>query len=65
MDCFFEAVPYRRKRRIHFHAFMHGVHQQLNELKGESDPLLRVAERIATKVHFCSTSFTFPTLPMR
>jgi cell division protein ZapE len=47
MDCFYAAVPYRRKRRIHFHAFMHDVHRQLNELKGESDPLLRVAERIA------------------
>ena len=50
MDCFFDAVPYRRKRRIHFHAFMHGLHRQLNELKGESDPLLRVAERIAGEV---------------
>ena len=50
MDCFFDAVPYRRKRRIHFHAFMHGVHRQLNERKGESDPLLRVAESIATEV---------------
>ncbi len=50
MDCFFDSVPYRRKKRIHFHAFMHGVHQQLNALKGESDPLLRVADRIATEV---------------
>ncbi len=50
MDCFFDSVPYRRKRRIHFHAFMHGVHRQLNELKGESDPLLRVADRLATEV---------------
>ncbi len=50
MDCFYDAVPYRRKRRIHFHAFMHGVHRQLNELKGGSDPLLRVADRIATEV---------------
>ncbi len=50
MDCFFDAVPYRRKRRIHFHAFMHGVHRQLNELKGESDPLLKVAERLASEV---------------
>jgi cell division protein ZapE len=50
MDCFFDAVPYRRKRRIHFHAFMHEVHRRLNELKGESDPLLRVAERIAGEV---------------
>lgn len=50
MDCFYAAVPYRRKRRIHFHAFMHDVHRQLNELKGESDPLLKVAERIASEV---------------
>ncbi|HCZ16606.1 MAG TPA: cell division protein ZapE [Candidatus Accumulibacter sp.] len=50
MDCFFDAVPYRRKRRVHFHAFMHGVHRQLKELKGETDPLLRVAERIAGEV---------------
>ena len=50
MDCFFDAVPYRRKRRIHFHAFMHDVHRQLNELKGGSDPLLRVAEHIASEV---------------
>ncbi len=50
MDCFFDAVPYRRKRRLHFHAFMQNVHRQLNELKGESDPLLRVADRIATEV---------------
>lgn len=50
MDCFYAVVPYRRKRRIHFHAFMHDVHRQLNELKGERDPLLRVAERIAGDV---------------
>jgi cell division protein ZapE len=29
---------------------MHDVHRQLNELKGESDPLLKVAERIASEV---------------
>jgi len=50
MDCFYAAVPYQRKRRIHFHAFMHDVHRQLNELKGERDPLLKVAERIAADV---------------
>jgi cell division protein ZapE len=50
MDCFYDSVPYRRKRRIHFHAFMHDIHRQLNELKGEDDPLLKVAERIASEV---------------
>ncbi|MBI2305918.1 MAG: cell division protein ZapE [Rhodocyclales bacterium] len=50
MDCFYDAVPYRRKRRIHFHAFMHQVHRQLDELKGESDPMAALAARIARDV---------------
>lgn len=49
MDCFFAAVPYVRKRRIHFHAFMQSVHSQLAVFKGESDPLAKVAERIANE----------------
>jgi cell division protein ZapE len=47
MDCFFAAVPYRRKRRVHFHAFMQEIHQSLHELRKETDPLSKVAERIA------------------
>lgn len=47
MDCFFDAVPYRRKRRVHFHAFMQEVHHQLRALKQEADPLVKVAEHIA------------------
>ena len=47
MDCFFAAVPYRRKRRVHFHAFMQEVHGRLNTLKGSSDPLAKVADHIA------------------
>ncbi len=47
MDCFFESVPYQRKRRIHFHAFMQKVHRELETLKGEADPLEKVAARIA------------------
>jgi len=48
MDCFYDSVPYVRKRRIHFHAFMQHVHSQLKVFKGESDPLAKVAERIAS-----------------
>ncbi|MDR2239327.1 MAG: AFG1 family ATPase [Zoogloeaceae bacterium] len=50
MDCFFETVPYQRKRRVHFHAFMREVHERLRELhalKAEADPLLEVARCIA------------------
>ncbi len=49
MDCFYNSLPYVRKRRIHFHAFMQDVHCQLNVFKGESDPLTKVAERIAAE----------------
>ena len=47
MDCFYASVPYVRKRRVHFHAFMQEIHTQLKALKGEADPLLKVAENIA------------------
>lgn len=49
MDCFFSAVPYRRKRRVHFHAFMREVHQALRTHREESDPLAKVANDIARK----------------
>jgi len=47
MDCFYDAVPYRRKKRIHFHAFMQRIHRDLDRFKGEPDPLLKVAGQIA------------------
>ena len=47
MDCFYDSVPYRRKRRIHFHAFMHQIHRDLEKHKGEPDPMLRIADQLA------------------
>ncbi|MDK9726043.1 MAG: cell division protein ZapE [Sterolibacteriaceae bacterium MAG5] len=47
MDCFFEAVPYQRKRRVHFHAFMREIHERLQQLKHEADPLAKVAAQVA------------------
>jgi len=47
MDCFFAAVPYERKRRVHFHAFMRELHEMLKSFRDETDPLARVAARIA------------------
>lgn len=49
MDCFYDSVPYKRKKRIHFHAFMQQVHKDLESLKGETDPLSILATRIAAE----------------
>lgn len=49
MDSFYSVVPVQRKTRIHFHEFMRGVHQQLDELKGVADPLNIVAVKVAKK----------------
>lgn len=50
MDLFFHALPGQRKLRMHFHRFMLMVHQRLQEEKGHSDPLVRVASRLARQV---------------
>jgi cell division protein ZapE len=47
MDCFFDTVPYQRKRRVHFHAFMREIHERLKALKNEADPLAKVASQVA------------------
>ena len=47
MDSFFIALPVVRKCRVHFHQFMRDVHHQLEELKGQPDPLNALARRLA------------------
>jgi cell division protein ZapE len=55
MDLFFEALTVRRKRRVHFHAFMADVHQRIHawrqalkagEVSGD-DPIRPVAAALA------------------
>ena len=46
MDQFFESLPFRRKLRMHFHHFMQRVHQELNQLTGQRNPLDTVADLI-------------------
>ncbi|WP_299019166.1 cell division protein ZapE [uncultured Photobacterium sp.] len=45
VDTFFECLPVERKMRIHFHRFMHRVHQELQQLSLQQDPLEQVADR--------------------
>ncbi len=49
MDAFYATVPVVRKTRLHFHEFMRSVHRELEEVKGQQDPLDEVAKRIAKR----------------
>jgi cell division protein ZapE len=52
MDLFVETLPIRRKRRVHFHAFMLEIDRLLREEreKEAGDPIAPVAARIAEDV---------------
>ena len=49
MDMFFEAIPMKRKLRVHFHAFMLDVHKRIARAREHSkgDPISAVAKSIA------------------
>ena len=49
MDLLYAAVPLRRKARVHFHAFMKAVHDDLRTHAHAEDPLAAVAARIARR----------------
>ncbi|MDO9434110.1 cell division protein ZapE [Hydrogenophaga sp.] len=49
MECFFEAVPLRRKTRLHFHEFMREVHRELRDLQGKANPLDELGARMAKR----------------
>ncbi len=49
MDCFYGVVPLQRKTRLHFHEFMREVHRQLEDLRGQRDPLEALAFRVAKR----------------
>ncbi len=47
VDTFYDALPFQRKMRTHFHRFMQRVHADLTALVGEKNPLTIVADNIA------------------
>lgn len=49
MDSFYDALPFEQKMRTHFHRFMRHVHAELTRLKGEKNPLEKVADALAEK----------------
>lgn len=49
VDTFFDALPFEEKMRVHFHRFMQRIHAELKQLKGRSDPLPIIAEKLAAE----------------
>nr|WP_315464185.1 cell division protein ZapE [uncultured Rhodoferax sp.] len=49
MDCFFHAVPLKRKTRLHFHEFMREVHHELVNLQGTVNPLDELGKRMSKR----------------
>jgi len=58
VDTFYDALPFERKMRTHFHRFMQRVHTDLTKLAGEKNPLTSVADQIAKEaVVICFDEF--------
>jgi len=49
LDLFSDALPQELVLRVHFHRFMYRVHNDLRTLQGEKNPLLAVADGIASE----------------
>ena len=47
MDTFYDCLPFDNKMRIHFHRFMHRIHQELRLLKDVENPLITIAEKLS------------------
>jgi cell division protein ZapE len=47
VDTFYECLPFKNKMRVHFHRFMHRVHEELKLLAGKEDPLKIVAKKLS------------------
>lgn len=50
IDTFFSCIPFKEKKRIHFHAFMQSIHQSLKTLSGKKDPLKKLAAQLAKDI---------------
>ncbi|PXF31740.1 ATPase [Pokkaliibacter plantistimulans] len=45
MDTFFECLPFKEKKRTHFHRFMQQVHEDLKALAGTVNPLVAIGKK--------------------
>jgi cell division protein ZapE len=49
MDSFYEALQIEKKTRLHFHEFMREVHRELQDLRGQADPLDQLGKKIGER----------------
>jgi cell division protein ZapE len=49
MDLFFHCLPFKKKKRQHFHRFMASVHDRLRTLRDMENPLETIADQIAAE----------------
>ena len=47
MDIFYEVLPIKSRKRIHFHRFMQQIHAQIKTADKGGDPILEVAQNLA------------------
>jgi len=58
MDLFFDSLPFEKKTRLHFHRFMHRLHEDLRQRPNTRDPLPAIAgEWAATSRVLCFDEF--------
>ena len=50
MDIFFDVLPTKAKKRIHFHRFMREVHSDLSKLESKKNPLKIIANNISKNI---------------
>lgn len=49
VDTFYDCLPFEKKMRVHFHRFMHRIHQELKALNKQPDPLKIIAKNFAAE----------------
>ncbi|MDA3921056.1 MAG: cell division protein ZapE [Salinisphaera sp.] len=57
MDCFFDALPFEQKTRLHFHRFMQKVHEARKRYTHQTDPLKKIAAEWADDRVLCFDEF--------
>ena len=66
MDLFYNSIPIKRKKRIHFHALMQHVHKTVHNLRVKnsitSDPIPLIASELANDCNYYILIFSLVTL---